>query len=56
MDIGTGHGEGDVKAHLEAESHQFGLRYASTSKSMKSFLISPKEINNQLEIAAAEQS
>ncbi|XP_058409245.1 uncharacterized protein LOC131412973 [Diceros bicornis minor] len=54
-EFGVGHGgEGDVKAHMETESHKSGMRQASTLESIQSVFVSQKDTNAQWKIAAAE--
>nr|XP_012606182.1 uncharacterized protein LOC105863530 isoform X1 [Microcebus murinus] len=53
-EFGVGHGgEGDVKKHMETESHKSGMRQASL-ESIQSVFISQKDISVQSKIAAAE--
>lgn len=43
-EFGVGPGrEGGVKTHTETESYQCGMRQASTSESVQSVLVSPKD-------------
>lgn len=46
--------EKGVKAHMETEIYKSGMRQTSTSKSIKSLLVSPQDTHAQLKIVAAE--
>lgn len=47
--IGYG-GEGGVKAHMETEIFKSGMRQTSTSKSIKSLIVFPKDTHTRLKI------
>nr|XP_023479871.1 uncharacterized protein LOC100069254 [Equus caballus] len=54
-EFGIGHGgEGDVKAHMETESHKSRMRQSGASKPIKSGFISRKYTNVQAKVAATE--